>query len=69
MNFMKDYYLSFEINHLSGHLPEIQARVEVVKMLGLKYTLRTCFVSNNSSSNSCPELTNQVLSFSERRSN
>ena len=27
--------------------------------------LRTCFVFNNFSSNSCPELSNQVLSFSE----
>jgi hypothetical protein len=31
----------------------------------LKYTLRTCFESKNFSSNSCPELSNQVLSFSE----
>ena len=34
-------------------------------LLGLKITLRTCFESNNISSNSCPELSNQVLSFSE----
>ena len=34
-------------------------------LLGLKITLRTCFESNNFSSNSCPELSNQVLSFSE----
>ena len=34
-------------------------------LLGLKYTLRTCFESKNFSSNSCPELSNQVLSFSE----
>ena len=34
-------------------------------LLGLKITLRTCFQSNNFSSNSCPELSNQVLSFSE----
>ena len=34
-------------------------------LLGLKYTLRTCFESTNFSSNSCPELSNQVLSFSE----
>ena len=33
-------------------------------ILGLKYTLRTCFESKNFSSNSCPELSNQVLSFS-----
>ena len=33
-------------------------------LLGLKYTLRTCFESKNFSSNSCPELSNQVLSFS-----
>jgi hypothetical protein len=34
-------------------------------LLGLKITLRTCFESNNFSSNSYPELSNQVLSFSE----
>ena len=34
-------------------------------LLGLKITLRTCFESNNFLSNSCPELSNQVLSFSE----
>ena len=33
-------------------------------LLGLKYTLRTCFESKNFSSNSCPELSNQQLSFS-----
>jgi hypothetical protein len=34
-------------------------------LLGLKITLRTCFESSNFLSNSCPELSNQVLSFSE----
>jgi hypothetical protein len=34
-------------------------------LLGLKITLRTCFECNNFSSNSCPELSNKVLSFSE----
>ena len=34
-------------------------------LLGLKITLRTCFESNRFSSNFCPELSNQVLSFSE----
>ena len=33
-------------------------------LLGLKYTLRTCFESKNFSSNSCPELSNQAHSFS-----
>ena len=33
-------------------------------LLGLKYSLRTCFESKNFSSNSCPELSNQQLSFS-----
>ena len=33
-------------------------------LLGLKFTLRTCFEYKNFSSNSCPELSNQVLSFS-----
>ena len=33
-------------------------------LLGLKFTLRTCFESKNFSSNSCPELSNQLLSFS-----
>jgi hypothetical protein len=33
--------------------------------LGLKYTLRTCFESKNFFPKSCPELINQVLSFSE----
>ena len=33
-------------------------------LLGLKYTLRTFFESKNLLSNSCPELSNQVLSFS-----
>ena len=34
-------------------------------LLGLKYTLRTCFESKKFLSKSCPELSNQVLSFSE----
>ena len=34
-------------------------------LLGLKITLRTCFEYNNFLSNSCPELSNQVLSSSE----
>ena len=34
-------------------------------LLGLKYTLRTCFESKNFLPKSCPELSNQVLSFSE----
>ena len=33
-------------------------------LLGLKYTLRTCFESKKFLSKSCPELSNQVLSFS-----
>ena len=33
-------------------------------LLGLKCTLKTCFEYNNFSSNSCPELSNQLLSFS-----
>ena len=33
-------------------------------LLGLKYTSRTCFEPKNFLSNSCPELNNQVLSFS-----
>ena len=33
-------------------------------LLGLKYNLRTCFESKNFLSNSCPELSNQQLSFS-----
>ena len=33
-------------------------------LLGLKYTLRTCFESKNFLPKSCPELSNQVLSFS-----
>ena len=33
-------------------------------LLGLKFTLRTCFESKNFSSNSCPELSNPQLSFS-----
>ena len=33
-------------------------------LLGLKYILSTCFESKNFSSNSCPELSNQQLSFS-----
>ena len=32
---------------------------------GFKYTLRTCFESINFLPKSCPELSNQVLSFSE----
>ena len=35
-----------------------------VFLLGLKYTLRTCFESKKFLSKSCPELSNQVLSFS-----
>ena len=34
-------------------------------LLGFKYTLRTCFESKNFLPKSCPELSNQVLSFSE----
>ena len=34
-------------------------------LLGFKYTLRTCFESSNVLTKSCPELSNQVLSFSE----
>ena len=34
-------------------------------LLGFKYTLRTCFKSKNFLPKSCPELSNQVLSFSE----
>ena len=34
-------------------------------LLSLKITLRTCFESNNFLSNSCPELSNQELSFPE----
>ena len=34
-------------------------------LLGFKYTLRTCFESKNTLPKSCPELSNQVLSFSE----
>ena len=34
-------------------------------LLGFKYTLRKCFESKNFLSKSCPELSNQVLSFSE----
>ena len=34
-------------------------------LLGLKYTFRTCFESKKFLSKSCPELSNQVLSFSE----
>ena len=33
-------------------------------LLGLKYTLRTCFKSKKFLLKSCPELSNQVLSFS-----
>ena len=33
-------------------------------LLDLKYTLRTCFESKNFLPKSCPELSNQVLSFS-----
>ena len=33
-------------------------------LLGLKYTLRTCFESKKFLSKSCPELSNQVLSLS-----
>ena len=33
-------------------------------LLGFKYTLRTCFESKNFLPKSCPELSNQVLSFS-----
>ena len=40
-------------------------RKKIFCLLGLKITLRTCFESNNFLSNSCPELSNQVLSFSE----
>ena len=34
-------------------------------LLGFKYTLRICFESKNFLPKSCPELSNQVLSFSE----
>ena len=57
--------------HLSGEFWATQAQRKVVKtfsfwffLLGLKYTLRTCFESKNFSSISCSELINQVLSFS-----
>ena len=56
---------------LSGGLGAGPAQREVVKMkkknflLGFKYTLRTCFESKNFLPKSCPELSNQVLSFSE----
>ena len=33
-------------------------------LLGFKYTLRTCFESKNFLPKSCPELSNQVFSFS-----
>jgi hypothetical protein len=33
-------------------------------LLGLKYNLRTCFDTINFLPTSCPELSNQVLSFS-----
>ena len=66
-----NFSLSILFLSLSGHLSEIQAGVEVVKikkswffLLGLKYTLRTCFDSKKFLSKSCPELSNQVLSFS-----
>ena len=38
-------------------------------LLGLKITLRTCFESNKFLSNSFPELSNQVLIFSEGQNN
>ena len=57
---------------LSGPFWVRQAQREVVKikkswffLLGIKYTLRTCFESKNFLPNYCPELSNQVLSFSE----
>ena len=55
---------------LSGGLAAGPAQREVVKMkkkilLGFKYTLRTCFECKNFLPKSCPELSNQVLSFSE----
>ena len=34
-------------------------------LLGFKYTLGTCFESKNFLPKSCPELSNQILSFSE----
>ena len=49
----------------------LKLREKVVKikksyffLLGLKYTLRTCFESKNFLPKSCPELSNQVLSSS-----
>ena len=56
---------------LSGEFSARQAQREVVKikksgffLLGLKYTLRTCFESKNFLPKFCSELSNQILSFS-----
>ena len=58
--------------HLSGKFSVGQSQSKVVKikkseffLLGLNYTLRTCFESKNFLPKSCPELSNQELSFSE----
>ena len=55
------------VEGLSGEFSVRQAQREVVKtkksgffLLGLKYTLRTCFKSKNILLKSCPELSNQV---------
>jgi hypothetical protein len=58
------------IDSLIGDFSAKQAQGEVVKikksgffLLGLKYTLRTCFESKKFLPKSCPELSNQVLHF------
>ena len=58
------YLLKWRILSQTGKIGSGKNTKFLFFLLGLKYTLRTCFESKNFSSNSCPELSNHVLSFS-----
>ena len=67
----KMFGLCLWIFNLSGKFSVRHAQSKVVKvkksglfLLGLKYNLRTCFESKKVLPKSCPELSNQLLSFS-----
>ena len=65
LNINKVKCLKWRILSQPGRIGSGKNKKSLFCLLGLKITLRTCFESNNFSSNSCPELSNQVLSFSE----
>ena len=59
-------YIKWRIfSHTSSEGSGKNNKKKIFFLLGLKYTLRTCFESKNFLLKSYPELSNQVLSFSE----